>query len=149
MGFNYSKEKLKFDKEWKKIAEWYKKEGMSDSDIEIIRQHDWEWFKSQRRYYNHTDILSTDSENYIYLKYEQLSVTFDESDFNKRYSWIDTIGDIAFARKLKMLPKEELEIITLYIVDEYSQADIARRLGITRQSLNERLKKIKKFLKNF
>ena len=119
MGFNYSKEKLKIDKEWKKIAEWYKKEGMSDSDIEIIRQHDWEWFKSQRRYYNHTDVLSTDIENYIYLKYEQLSVTFDESDFNERYSWIDTM------------------------------ADIARRLGITRQSLNERLKKSKKFLKNF
>ena len=30
MAYNYSKEKRKFDAEWKQKALWYRKEGMSE-----------------------------------------------------------------------------------------------------------------------
>jgi len=33
MGFNYSREKLIFDREWEKLREQYKKVGMSEEAI--------------------------------------------------------------------------------------------------------------------
>ena len=37
MAYNYAKEKRKFDAEWKRKASWYRKEGMSEDDIEEMR----------------------------------------------------------------------------------------------------------------
>ena len=38
MAYNYAKEKRKFDAEWKRKASWYRKEGMSEDDIEEMRR---------------------------------------------------------------------------------------------------------------
>ena len=37
MAYNYAKEKRKFDAEWKRKSSWYRKEGMSEDDIEEMR----------------------------------------------------------------------------------------------------------------
>ena len=42
MAYNYAKEKRKFDAEWKRKASWYRKEGMSEDDIEEMRRFDLE-----------------------------------------------------------------------------------------------------------
>ena len=34
MAYNYAREKGRFDAEWKRKASWYRKEGMSEDDIE-------------------------------------------------------------------------------------------------------------------
>ena len=36
MAYNYAREKRKFDGEWKRKALWYRKEGMSEEDIEAM-----------------------------------------------------------------------------------------------------------------
>ena len=48
MAYNYAKEKRKFDAEWKRKASWYRKEGMSEDNIEAIRRVDLEQFNRDR-----------------------------------------------------------------------------------------------------
>lgn len=48
MAYNYAKEKRKFDAEWKRKASWYRKEGMSEDNIEAIRRFDLEQFNRDR-----------------------------------------------------------------------------------------------------
>lgn len=51
MGYNYSREKRKFDAEWKKKEEWYRESGMSEEAIQEIFTYDWAEFNSTRRFY--------------------------------------------------------------------------------------------------
>lgn len=41
MGYSYSREKRKFDIEWKKKEEWYRESGMSEEAIQEIFTYDW------------------------------------------------------------------------------------------------------------
>ena len=41
MGYNYSREKRKFDAEWKKKEAWYRESGMSEEAIQEIFTYDW------------------------------------------------------------------------------------------------------------
>jgi len=53
MGFNYAREKLRFEKKWQLIRQQYEQAGMSPEDIKQMYDFDWAWFKSQRKYFNH------------------------------------------------------------------------------------------------
>ena len=50
MAFNYSKEKQKFDAEWKQKASWYRKVGMSESNIDEMYRFDLVQFNRDRAY---------------------------------------------------------------------------------------------------
>ena len=50
MGFNYAKEKKKFDEEWKKLRNEYERAGMSHLAIDEIYEFDWREFCSRRVY---------------------------------------------------------------------------------------------------
>ncbi len=52
MGFNYSKEKFIFDREWRKLREQYTKAGMSEEAIQELHDFDWSWFRARRNYEN-------------------------------------------------------------------------------------------------
>lgn len=55
MGFNYAREKRKFDEKWKKLEEWYRKFGMSEDAIREMYEYDWREFNSNRKFYRHGD----------------------------------------------------------------------------------------------
>ncbi len=59
MAYNYAKEKRKFDAEWKRKASWYRKEGMSEDNIEAIRRFDLEQFNRDRAYESRRRPLET------------------------------------------------------------------------------------------
>lgn len=152
MGFYYAREKKKFDAEWAKTAAWYKAEGMSDEDIEAMRQFDWAEFCSRRAYENRTqplpeETIEADSANTLFQKFEQLTVSPEA--FNRRSDWIEQIEDNALAGRLKQLSPDDLELLTLLIADGLSQTEIANRYYVSRQTVNEKITRIKKFLKNF
>ena len=46
MGFNYSKEKRIFDKEWERLSEQYKKAGMNEEAIQELYDFDFRSFFS-------------------------------------------------------------------------------------------------------
>ena len=50
MSYNYAREKRKFDAEWKRKALWYRKEGMSEEDIEAMHSFDLAQFNRDRAY---------------------------------------------------------------------------------------------------
>lgn len=59
MAYNYAKEKRKFDAEWKRKASWYRKEGMSEDDIEEMRRFDLAQFNRDRAYESRRRPLET------------------------------------------------------------------------------------------
>ncbi len=152
MGFNYAREKKKFDAEWKKTAAWYKSEGMSDEDIEKMHQFDWDQFCQQRSYENRTEPLPDDyydgtNGSTLFQKFEPLTVTMDRELFQNRYDWVEQIDDADLARKLKSLSAMELEMLTMIAFEQYSQQEAARRMSMPYRTFKYRLKKLKKFLK--
>ena len=48
MAYNYAREKRKFDGEWKRKALWYRKEGMSEEDIEAMYRFDLAQFNREQ-----------------------------------------------------------------------------------------------------
>ena len=59
MPYNYAREKRKFDAEWKRKALWYRKEGMSEEDIEMMHRFDLEQFNRDRAYESRRRPLET------------------------------------------------------------------------------------------
>lgn len=52
MGFNYGREKRKFDKEWERLEAEYAAAGMDEAAIMAMKLYDWKWFCSERVYHN-------------------------------------------------------------------------------------------------
>lgn len=155
MGFNYAKEKRQFDLEWNRLQKEYSDAGMSPSSINAMRSFDWEIFLSRRTYENHTQALPDTylsgevegQQSALFKKFSSLTIAFDEGDFSGRYAWISSIGDMNLSTKLGKLSVQDLELLTLFAFEGFSQAEIARKWGCTQQSVSWRLKKIKKLFK--
>lgn len=117
MGFNYSKEKFIFDKEWEKLREQYRKAGMSEESIQELYDFDWSWFRMRRNYENRVQAMpeeeideqNAETRSNLFQRFTSLSTSFDEVELSGRYAWMDTISDDALSEKLKELSDYELE----------------------------------------
>lgn len=158
MGFNYAKEKKQFDREWEKLRKEYADAGMAPSAIESMRAYDWEYFLSRRTYESHTQplpeaTLRNDEEGQqnipavLLRKFSALTTSFDVEDFCGRYAWVDTIGSVELAAKLALLTDKDLELLTLYIIEGHSQAEIAQIQRRDQSVISRKIKRLKKFLK--
>lgn len=156
MGFNYSREKLIFDREWEKLREQYQKAGMNEEAIQELYDFDWSWFRMRRNFENHVQALpedeigeeKLDTRSSLFLKFASLSTSFDEEDFLGRHDWIDTISNDALSKKLKDLSNDELELLTLLAIEGYTQREIARIMHCSQNAIYKRLIKIKRILKD-
>lgn len=83
----------------------------------------------------------------LFKKFDSLKVTFSESNFSGRYSWVEAIEDEAMSVMLKTLSANDLELLTLMVIDGLSQAEIARKDGCARNTVNKKLARIKKVLR--
>ena len=137
MAYNYAREKRRFDAEWKRKELWYRKEGMSEDDIEEMRRFDLEQFNRDRAYESRRRPLETACGSCYTLMPERNS---------GRGGWIEELSDTRLSTKLRELPEADLEFLTLLCVDGLSQAQTARVLGFTQQAVSKRLRKIKKYL---
>ena len=153
MGFNYAKERRKFEAKWKRLRKEYEEAGMDEYAIEQLYLFDLEVFCSERSYSNHTQPLpdmhvseNTANHSTLLKKFESLSCELDELAYSDRYFWIDTIDNPELASKLKQLTRPDLELLTLSAIDEHKQWEIAGLLGCNQSVVSRRLKKIKKFL---
>lgn len=155
VGFNYSREKIIFDREWERFRKQYKKAGMSEEAIREIYDFDWSWFRMRRKYENRVQALPEDvideqkaeTRSNLFQKFTSLSTSFDEMELSGRYAWIDTISDEALSKKLKNLSEDELELLTLSAIEGFTQCEIARKMHCSQKAISKRLFKIKKNLK--
>ena len=152
MGFNYAKERRKFEAEWRKLRREYEQAGMEPEAIETIYLFDLSEFRSRRRFEIRTRSLFDlyeDTTDHISLKknLKSLSETFDESDFLSRYAWVETVENSHLADRLHLLSQCELELLTLLVIEGYTQEEVAKKWGCRQSSISERYRKIKNFLK--
>lgn len=154
MEFNYGKEKRAFDNEWIVMKEQYGAEGMSESAIQEMYDFDRNWFRMRRVYAIHVQISpdeieekNIDLKRKMFSKYGTLSVEFDDSNLTGRYSWIETISDAKLSANIKSLATDELELLTLIVIEGFSQREVSRMLNCSQNAISKRMIKIRGILK--
>lgn len=134
MAYNYAREKRKFDAEWKQKALWYRKEGMSEEDIEAMRCFDLAQFNRDRAYESRRRPLETACGScYVQEPIE-------------RYNWIDEVSDQQLAERLRKLSKSDIELLTLLIYDGLSQTEAADILDRKQYDISRQFARILKSL---
>lgn len=156
MNFNYSYEKNKFDKEWKRIETEYRNAGMSESDINIMKEFDWNFFKLRRTETLHTyqlnignisnDKPEDEMNSTLFYKFPDKFLQTDIQN-HSRYWWLEELDSDELLKRVKCLSRDDIELLTLYVFDEKTQNEIAKILKISQKAVSKRLAKIKKFLK--
>lgn len=154
MGFNYARERRKFETMWKKIRKDCLEAGMSENSIAQLYQFDLTVFRSDRRFENHTQtlpesfcVVGDGSGVQLIRKFRDLCSTIDEAEFNSRYAWIDTIESPAIIQGLKKLGSKDIEVLTLYVLEGYSQQEIADMMRCNQSVVSRRIGKIKRILR--
>lgn len=161
MGFNYGLEKKKFDAEWEKLRKEYRAAGMDEAAIDAMYEFDWKAFNEERAYRNHTQRMPeqffdnngevADDGNFVMTAkfLESISVMPCETDDTRRDSWLDEIDTPKLSAALNRLSPEDIELLTLYAFEGYTVIEIAAMKDIAHQNVSKKIRRIKKFLRNF
>ena len=157
MAWNNGYERKKFESEQKRLAEEYRAAGMTEEQIEEMYQFDLAEFRSRRRFCEHNqqlprDVLdqSSDDKLPLYEKFlDRLSVDIELSDSGDRYWWVEEIDDPELAQKVKKLSEDEIELITLYAFEHYTQVEIADIFKVSNVAIFKRIEKLKKYFRKF
>ena len=155
MGWNNANERRKFEERQKRLAIEYRENGMTDKQIEEMYQFDLRQFNSNRRYREHTQAFQVDefddadeSDNSL-MRYfpEPLTSKIDDLASKTRFGWVDEIEDERLYKILIGMSKDDIELITLYVFDGYTQDEIANYMNCTKQNIQKKFHRIKKHLK--
>ena len=134
MAYNYAREKRKFDAEWKRKALWYRKEGMSEEDIEAMYRFDLVQFNRDRAYESRRRPLETACGS-CYIQRP-----------SERYSWIYEVSEPQLVEKLRRRAESDIELLTLLIYDGLSQTEAADVLGRKQYDISRQFARILKSL---
>ena len=137
MSYNYAKEKRRFDAEWKQKALWYRKEGMSEEDIEAMHCFDLAQFNRDRAYESRRRPLETACGSCY--------VQAPEAD-TERYSWIDEMGDAQLSERLHRLSEADLELLTLIAIEGRTRQEVSEMLLCSHQNISRHIARIRKIL---
>lgn len=138
MGYNYSREKRKFDAEWKKKEEWYRESGMSEEAIQEIFAYDWAEFNSTRKFYRYMEDVDVE---HIPEKSCDILETALAND------WTELFDSPEILRRIRQLPADYIEIIEMLYFENLTQREIAERMSCSQQNIAKKIEKIKKILK--
>ena len=138
MGYNYSREKRKFDAEWKKKEAWYRDSGMSEEAIQEIFTYDWAEFNATRRFYRYMEDVDLE-------RIPEKSCDILEAVLSKE--WIELLDSPETVRKIRKLSVDYIEIIEMLYFENLTQREIAEIMSCSQQNIAKRIEKIKKILK--
>jgi hypothetical protein len=155
MYFNYAYEKNKFDEEWARLIVEYKNAGFDADSIAKMYEYDWELFKKRRIIAireqpfpdENIDDDSPHANSTLFIKFKSLSCEFSEADFKDIFGWIQGLDNAELAGKLLALSDGDKELLTLWIIHQKTQTEIAKMRKCTKQSINGKIKRLKKFLR--
>ena len=131
--------------EEQRMAEEYRAAGMTEEQIAEIAAFDREALRSDRRFYRHTQALCPALGPLEHVP----EPAYGEADIplSARMDWLQEIEDQVLLQALRELRPDMLEILTLYVFEGFSQAEIARKLGCSRQNVSGRIVRLRRFLK--
>ena len=156
MEYNVAKERMKFFAEQDRLAKEYRKAGMTEEQIKEMFDYDYEAFKKERVFREHNNFIDLEAFEKEHVPEEKASILghyFDRfsNEFiyqtQDRYGWLDEIGDPDLYKELKKLSENDLELLTLYVIDGYSLSEIALIQGISKQAVGKKTLRMKKILK--
>ena len=152
MSWNDAYERRKFKENQKKQAAEYRALGMTEEQIQAMYEFDLEQFRSDRRFYSHTQSLLPDTFDENEDNDEKLSIfelfknvfttTIEEAECKSRYWWIEEINNSELYSIVIGLSNEQIELLTLIYVDRLSQSEVARIFNVSQAAISQRLKKI-------
>ena len=130
---------------------------MSEEKIKALYEYDLTDFNSNRRFITHTQSfnladLEADEDgnaesgrNPLFEKFRDvLSVDNSEELLQSRHGWVEEIDDPKLAKKLKKLSHDDLELLTLFAFDGYSQNEIAAFCSVSQQAISKKNQPYKK-----
>lgn len=138
MAYNKAKEEKKW-RLWKEAEEKQLRSlGVSESDIETLRVHDWAIFNSDRRYYQRMQETGT------YL--EEVAADMTQPEIKTVEDFLDNIENQQLYQVLIKVDRLTLQAILLQI-QGYSIAEIAAILGMKEDTVYKRLGRLKQKIK--
>lgn len=159
MSWNDGYERKMFAKRQKKQAEEYRTLGMTEEQIKEMYEFDLEQFKSERRHRMHTQPLQVEefeendadeSDNTLLNEFfDELTCTIETSGDKSRYWWVEEIDDPETVRKIKSLSERDLKILTLMVIDELKNKEIAQMTGIPLRTVERKKALFKNLFKKF
>lgn len=138
MAYNKAREEKKW-RLWKEAEEKQLRSlGVSESDIEKLRVHDWAIFNSDRRYYQRMQETGT------YL--EDVAADITQPEIKTVEDFLDNIENQQLYQVLIKVDRLTLQAILLQI-QGYSIAEIAAILGMKEDTVYKRLGRLKQKIK--
>ena len=152
MSWNNAYRRKQFEEKQKKQAEEYRAFGMTEEQIQAMYEFDLEQFRSDRRFYSHTQSLLPDTFDENEDNDEKLSIfelfkdvfttTIEEAECKSRYWWIEEINNSELYSIAIGLSNEQIELLTLIYVDKLNQSEISKIFNISQAAISQRFKKI-------
>ena len=151
MEFNYNTERRKFERQWTKTEALYRRYGMSESAIQEMREFDWALFKAARIEAIHSqeigfqpdeDDKSMMDSPLLKKFFEQLATHYDTYGTHSRYWWLEELSDPALIAGVAKLTDDDKELLTLIVVEGYSQEECAVKLHISQRGIGYRIQRI-------
>ena len=138
MAYNKAREEKKW-RLWKEAEEKQLRSlGVSESDIEKLRVHDWAIFNSDRRYYQRMQETGT------YL--EEVAADMTQPEIKTVDDFLNNIENQQLYQVLIKVDRLTLQAILLQI-QGYSIAEIAAVLGMKEDTVYKRLGRLKQKIK--
>ena len=140
MAYNHGLAKNKFENEWQKKERQYRELGMTEEQINAIREFDEKEFKAERAYLEKKVSLAEADE------FRQTTIDEFVID-NIEENWYEYITDSEKRKILRNVPANMRKAFYLNKVMNMSQQDVSLILLIPRQTLSYWIVKISEILK--
>lgn len=131
MNWNNGIERRRFKERMRMQAEEYRKAGMTDEQIDAMREFDYQAMLSNRRFYEHTDFIDDICEDYC---------TEDEGIYPiccDSHGWIYDLQNERLIDAVLGLNDIERYVITLIVFYGYSQHEVGKFfLGLPPKSVS-------------
>ncbi|MEY8491706.1 sigma factor-like helix-turn-helix DNA-binding protein [Lachnospiraceae bacterium 29-91] len=140
MAFNKAREERKW-KQWKEKEESLLRTlGMEEESIQELRRSDWEEFKAERRFQDHRASFPQ--------HFDWESAVEDEREIDNISELLDSIDDEHLFHILLDTDRGTLQFLLMRMMG-FSVPEIAEKLKISEYAVYNRIKRLKKKIKNF
>ena len=148
MSWVNRRERDRFLRELKRREKEYREAGMTEQQILAMREYDIAAFSSDRSYYTHTvscDFYDDEMEETLAIE------AFEQDDDGEKVQgnteWYDTFENKYLIRAIKKLSQEEIDLLSLYLYEGYSQTEIGQLYNIPQYEISRRISNILELLR--
>lgn len=151
MSWNNGYERKQFDEDQEKQAVEYRKAGMSEEAIAAMHEFDEEAFHARRAWEEHKQDIEAAKSNGEETEYEQTIVqrffdrfttAYDTYGTHSRHWWLQELNDPRLVKAIPKLTQDDIELLTLVVIEGYTQKECAVKLHIGRRAIGYRLKAV-------